>query len=86
MDSRTCAACDCELDAQAITVTLDGRTVEGVVDTMLEPSFLGVRTDDALLRFVGGNGVVMTGHHVFADIDREAAERSWAEWLASALA
>ena len=28
MDSRTCAACDCELDAQAITVTLDGRTVE----------------------------------------------------------
>ncbi len=28
MDPRTCAACDCELEAETINVTLGGRTVE----------------------------------------------------------
>jgi hypothetical protein len=28
MNPRTCAACDCELDANVITVTLGGRSVE----------------------------------------------------------
>ena len=28
MDPKTCAACDCELESDAITVTIGGRTVE----------------------------------------------------------
>ena len=28
MNETTCAACDCELDDNAITVTIGGRTVE----------------------------------------------------------
>ncbi|NUO75977.1 hypothetical protein LVB77_19630 [Lysobacter sp. 5GHs7-4] len=28
MNENTCAACDCELDDQAIAVSLGGRTVE----------------------------------------------------------
>jgi hypothetical protein len=28
MTEKTCAACDCELDDNAITVTIGGRTVE----------------------------------------------------------
>lgn len=28
MTEKTCAACDCELDDNAITVTVGGRTVE----------------------------------------------------------
>ena len=28
MAEKTCAACDCELDASAIKVTIGGRTVE----------------------------------------------------------
>ncbi|MGR4864932.1 hypothetical protein [Caulobacter sp. LARHSG274] len=28
MDDRTCAACDCELETDIITVTLGGRAVE----------------------------------------------------------
>ena len=61
---------------------IDGEQVEGVVDTAVVPGFLGVRTDDALLRFVGGE-TIMTGHHVFADVDQAEAERSWTNWLAS---
>jgi hypothetical protein len=53
---------------------------------VLEPSFLGVRTDDALLRFVGRNGVILTGHHLFGEVDRAAAEQAWTHWLVEALA
>lgn len=28
MDAKTCAACDCELEADIITVTIGGRAVE----------------------------------------------------------
>jgi ribosome-binding protein aMBF1 (putative translation factor) len=28
MSDRTCAACDCELEGEAISVTVGGRTVE----------------------------------------------------------
>jgi len=28
MDNRTCAACDCELDSEAINVTIGGKRVE----------------------------------------------------------
>ncbi|MER5645948.1 SRPBCC domain-containing protein [Streptosporangium sp. NPDC002524] len=73
-------------EGDKVHFTVAGQTVDGVVDTVLAPGFLGVRTDDALLRFVGGGGVIMTGHHVFADVDRADAERTWGEWLASVYA
>jgi uncharacterized protein YndB with AHSA1/START domain len=63
-----------------------GQTVDGVVDTVVAPGFLGVRTDDALLRFVGGGGVIMTGHHIFADVDQTGAEQTWGAWLTSVYA
>ncbi|GIH25775.1 hypothetical protein Aph01nite_40850 [Acrocarpospora phusangensis] len=66
--------------------TAGGERIDGVVDTVLAPTFLGVRTEDALLRFVGGGGMILTGHHLFGDVDAETAERVWGEWLAAALA
>lgn len=32
MAAKTCAACDCALDAQAISVTIGGKTVEVCCD------------------------------------------------------
>jgi uncharacterized protein YndB with AHSA1/START domain len=58
-------------------------TVEGVVDSVLAPNFLGVRTGDALYRFAGRGGMIGTGHHLFAGgVDRAEAERTWEAWLA----
>jgi uncharacterized protein YndB with AHSA1/START domain len=59
----------------------DGAPVEGVVDSVLYPSFLGVRTDDGLYRFVGGGGQIGVGHHIFADVDPKEAEQAWQSWL-----
>ena len=73
-------------EGDAVLFTVDGLSIEGVVDTVLEPSFLGIRTPDALLRFVGGNGAILTGHHIFADVDQAEQERVWTAWLESVLA
>jgi hypothetical protein len=56
--------------------------IEGVVD-YVSPHFLGVRTSDALYRFIHGfDGTVMVGHHLFADgVDKDEAERAWGSWL-----
>jgi uncharacterized protein YndB with AHSA1/START domain len=70
-------------EGDPVRLTVAGQEIRGVVDTVLEPSFLGVRSDDALLRFVGGGGVVLTGHHIFADVDPAEAERAWGGWLAA---
>ena len=62
--------------------TPDGRIVAGVVDSVLYPSFLGVRTDEALYRFVGRGGAIGVGHHVFSPVaDPEAAADGWRNWL-----
>jgi len=54
---------------------------EGVVD-YVSRDFLGVRTSDAMYRFIHGlGGAVVLGHHVFAEIDREAGERAWQAWV-----
>ena len=69
-------------EGEPVSLTIDRSTVDGVVDSVLYPSFLGVRTDDALLRFVGRNGMVGVGHHLFAaGVDRAASESSWRAWL-----
>jgi uncharacterized protein YndB with AHSA1/START domain len=56
--------------------------IDGVIDCVSQ-SFLGVRSADALYRFIYGfTGVVMVGHHLFAPgADQEQAEGAWRSWL-----
>src|SRR6476661_7446100 len=62
-------------DGDQVRLTPEGfEPIEGVVD-YVSPSFLGVRSNDALYRFIYGfDGSVLVGHHLFADgVDAEAA-------------
>jgi uncharacterized protein YndB with AHSA1/START domain len=62
----------------------DGTAYTGVVDSALVPSFILVRTDDALLKFVGGGGHIGVGHHIFSPVpDEAAATDQWQRWLTS---
>jgi len=56
--------------------------IDGVVDCVSQ-SFFGVRSSDALYRFIWGfTGNVMVGHHLFADgVDQGEAEQAWTLWL-----
>jgi uncharacterized protein YndB with AHSA1/START domain len=56
--------------------------MEGVVD-YLSPSFLGVRTDDGMYRFIHGfDGTVVLGHHIFDEgADQAEMEQAWQSWL-----
>lgn len=58
-------------------------TIEGEVDYR-SASFLGVRTDDAMYRFmhVDWAQIVGLGHHLFDEGLPPDVERSWTEWLA----
>ncbi|MGA9161064.1 MAG: SRPBCC domain-containing protein, partial [Actinomycetota bacterium] len=58
--------------------------IDGVIDHV-SPSFLGVRSSDALYRFIYGfDGTTMVGHHLFdGAVDQQQAERAWASWLAN---
>jgi hypothetical protein len=70
-------------EGDQVRLTPDGlEPIEGVVD-YVSPSFLGVRSTDALYRFIYGfDGTVMVGHHLFADdADAEGARRGWQNWL-----
>jgi uncharacterized protein YndB with AHSA1/START domain len=56
--------------------------VDGVVD-FVNPDAIGVRTSDALYRFVQGIGPTVAVHHLFADgVDRTESEQAWRAWLA----
>jgi uncharacterized protein YndB with AHSA1/START domain len=68
---------------EPVKLTPDGfDPIEGVVDC-LSKSFFGVRTDDAMYRFIRGfEGSVLVGHHLFAEgIDEPAIEAAWKAWL-----
>jgi uncharacterized protein YndB with AHSA1/START domain len=56
--------------------------IDGVVDCVSR-SFLGVRSSDALYRFIYAfTGVVMVGHHLFVPgADQDQAESAWRSWL-----
>jgi uncharacterized protein YndB with AHSA1/START domain len=57
--------------------------IHGVVDVRT-PSFLGVRSDDAMYRFmhVEWNASVVLGHHLFADdLEPVETENAWRSWL-----
>jgi hypothetical protein len=70
-------------DGDQVRLTPEGfEPIEGVLDHV-SPSFLGVRSNDALYRFIYGfDGSVILGHHLFAgDVDPEPARRDWQRWL-----
>jgi hypothetical protein len=56
----------------------------------LRPSFIGVRSDDALYRFFGRNAfgapVGMSIHVFDGGVDAERTKQDWERWLAEALA
>ncbi|MDI9915812.1 hypothetical protein [Rhodococcus sp. IEGM 1379] len=74
------------------TVTFDipGISPVSAVVDYLNHWFIGLHTDDALLRFYGRNafgGNVDAAHHLFAtDTDGKAATAAWAAWLDSVYA
>jgi hypothetical protein len=57
--------------------------INGVVD-FVNPDAIGVRTSDALYRFIRGFlGPTVIGHHTFADgVEQKETERAWQAWLA----
>lgn len=55
--------------------------VDGVV-YYVNPDTLGVRTSDALYRFLRGfRGPMIASHNIFAEIDQAETERAWRYWL-----
>jgi hypothetical protein len=70
-------------EGEGVRLTPDGLApIEGVVD-YVSPNFLGVRSDDAVYRFIYGfEGSVMVGHHLFSEgVDQAEAEEAWRSWL-----
>ncbi len=65
--------------------------IDGVVDFLSE-DFLGVRSDDALYRFIHGfQGSVVVGHHIFGAPGQPApeikeTEQAWQAWTAGLVA
>jgi uncharacterized protein YndB with AHSA1/START domain len=71
-----------------VKAALDGLPqLEGVLD-YLAPNFIGIRTDDALYRFIYGmHHTVVLGHHLFAPgVDEDETEIHWQLWLTRTLA
>jgi hypothetical protein len=61
--------------------------IEGVADLVGLPTYFGVRTGDALYRFIHSGSdrgnVLVAVHHIFrADPDPARTEQVWQEWLA----
>lgn len=68
----------------AVRVTVPGLPpIEGTVD-FVNPHVLGVRTHNALYRFIQGFfGSMMLGHHLFGDsVDEAHTKQAWQRWLA----
>jgi uncharacterized protein YndB with AHSA1/START domain/uncharacterized membrane protein len=70
-------------EGDRVTLRPEGlEPIDGVVD-VVSPSFLGVRSDDAMYRFIRGfEGAMMVGHHLFEDgVDQQREESAWRDWL-----
>jgi uncharacterized protein YndB with AHSA1/START domain len=69
-------------EGDRVQVTPDGlEPLEGVVD-LAAPHVLGVRTDDAILRFFHGMGSVVVEEHRYGG----AAPRDWQRWVEQVVA
>ena len=71
----------------AVRIALDGGPIDGVVD-YLTPQFIGLRTNDALIRFHGRWPIGMSiavSHHAYArthsPLDPEPLVAAWTRWL-----
>ena len=75
------------VEGAPVSADLEGLpAIDGVVD-YVSPDFLGVRTPDALYRFIHGfDGTIVLGHHIFAPVDQKATERAWQSWVEAAFA
>ncbi|MET7457762.1 SRPBCC domain-containing protein [Streptomyces sp. NPDC005574] len=64
-----------------------GRSLDAVVDYR-DPYFIGLRTDDTLVRFFGrnhwGHTVGVSVHDFALDADAKADEAAWQDWLTGA--
>ncbi|MER7443554.1 SRPBCC family protein [Micromonospora avicenniae] len=73
-------------EGQRVRLTVDGLPpIDGVVDLAGLPTYVGVRTDDALYRFLHSGtdrgNVLVLGHHLYAaDQDPARAEQAWQAW------
>lgn len=72
----------------AVRIVLDGAPIDGVVD-YVTPQFIGLRTNDALIRFHGRWPIGMSiavSHHAYArghsQRDPEPLVAAWTRWLA----
>jgi len=75
-------------EGDQVRFTPDGLApIEGVV-YFVNPHTLGVRTSDALYRFLRGfHGPMIVGHHLFAGgVNRERTEHAWQSWLTTLFA
>jgi uncharacterized protein YndB with AHSA1/START domain len=55
--------------------------IDGVVE-WVSPSFLGIRSEDALYRFVWAfTGPLMVAHHIFKEVDEKEETAAWKTWL-----
>lgn len=56
-------------------------TVDGEV-YLANAQTVGIRTSDALIRFVQGfQGAMVAMHHLFGDVDSTEQDRLWTDWL-----
>jgi hypothetical protein len=69
-------------EGDPVRFEVGAETIEGVVD-FVSPTILGVRSSDALYRFLySPMGVVFLGHHIYREtIDADAARDAWTAWL-----
>jgi uncharacterized protein YndB with AHSA1/START domain len=69
------------------SLTVEGLPpIDGVIDYAAPPHFLGIRTGDAMYRFIHSGAdrgnVVVLGHHLFTDaVEQKEAESAWQAWL-----
>jgi uncharacterized protein YndB with AHSA1/START domain len=74
---------DTPSEGDPVRFEVDGQPpVEGVLD-YVSRSILGVRTDDALYRFLySPQGAVYLGHHIYRpNLDLDTARSAWEAWL-----
>jgi hypothetical protein len=72
-------------DGQPARLTVPGiEPVAGVVEFVHPPSFVGMRTEDAMYLLIHGyNDMVFATAHYFNDRDRSAETEAWQAWLST---
>jgi uncharacterized protein YndB with AHSA1/START domain len=70
-------------DGQPARLTVPGiEPVDGVVEFVSSPSFVGMRTDDTMYTLIHGHKDMMFATaHYFDDRDRSAETEAWQAWL-----